>query len=237
MIRLLVGLGNPGPQYEHTRHNAGFWWIDEAAVRLKVPLAPEAGFFGTAGRTGRSIAGAPGVDGPVWLLQPMTFMNLSGRSVASLARFYKIAPAEVLVVHDELDLLPGQAKLKLGGSSAGHNGLKDITAQLGSPDYWRLRLGIGHPGVKAEVANWVLKKPSADDRAAIDAAIAQSLSALPRMLQGDMAGALAAIHAKPPRPKPPRPEGLPTHPGPAAATDPSRTPQAAESPREVRKPD
>ena len=143
MIRLLVGLGNPGPEYEATRHNAGFWFIDEVARALKVSLVPERSYFGLAAR-------ADTANGPLWLLRPMTLMNLSGKSVAALARFFKIEPAEILVVHDELDLLPGQAKMKFGGSHAGHNGLKDIQAQLG-PDYWRLRLGIGHPGVKAEV--------------------------------------------------------------------------------------
>jgi PTH1 family peptidyl-tRNA hydrolase len=134
----------------------------------------------------------------------MTFMNRSGVSVSSLARFFKIAPQEVLVVHDELDLQPGQAKLKFGGSAAGHNGLKDIHQLLGSQDYWRLRLGIGHPGVKAEVVDYVLKKPSAEHREAIARAIAQSLQALEPMLRGDMDRALALVHAQPQRPKPPR---------------------------------
>jgi PTH1 family peptidyl-tRNA hydrolase len=143
---------------------------------------------------------------PLWLLQPMTFMNLSGKSVASLARFFKIAPREMLVVHDELDLQPGQAKIKLGGSAAGHNGLKDIHAQLGSLDFWRLRLGIGHPGVKAEVVNYVLKKPSPEHRKAIDEAIDRSLESLELMLAGEMERAMMKVHAdKPPRPKPPRP--------------------------------
>jgi PTH1 family peptidyl-tRNA hydrolase len=137
----------------------------------------------------------------------MTFMNLSGKSVAALARFFKIAPEEILVAHDELDLLPGQVKLKLGGSHAGHNGLKDIHAQLGSPDYWRLRLGIGHPGVKAEVVNYVLRKPAPDQREAIEQSIQQSLGVLDLLLAGEMERAMMKIHAKPPRPKPPRPEG------------------------------
>jgi PTH1 family peptidyl-tRNA hydrolase len=135
----------------------------------------------------------------------MTFMNLSGKSVAALARFFKIDPGEILVAHDELDLLPGQAKMKLGGSHAGHNGLKDIQAQLGSADFWRLRLGIGHPGVKAEVVNYVLRKPLAEQREAIDKSIEQSAAALPLMLEGDMERALMKVHAKPPRPKPPKP--------------------------------
>jgi PTH1 family peptidyl-tRNA hydrolase len=136
----------------------------------------------------------------------MTYMNLSGKSVAALARFFKIAPDEILVAHDELDLMPGQVKLKLGGSHAGHNGLKDIHAQLGSPDYWRLRLGIGHPGVKAEVVNYVLRKPAPDQREAIEQSIQQSLGVLDLLLGGDMERAMMKIHAKPPRPKPPRPE-------------------------------
>jgi PTH1 family peptidyl-tRNA hydrolase len=202
MIRLLVGLGNPGAEYEFTRHNAGFWWIDAAARQLGAALQPERGYFGLVARVNRP-------DGPLWLLEPMTYMNLSGKSVAALARFFKIAPAEILVVHDELDLQPGQMKLKLGGSPAGHNGLKDIHAQLGTADYWRLRLGIGHPGVKAEVINYVLKKPSLEHREAIDKAIDLSLGALDLLLAGEMERAMMKIHAKPPRPKPPRPEPAP----------------------------
>jgi PTH1 family peptidyl-tRNA hydrolase len=198
-IRLLVGLGNPGAEYEATRHNAGFWWIDAVAAKLRATLQPERGYHGLVARVNR-----PGGE-PLWLLEPMTFMNVSGKSVAALARFYKIAPGEILVAHDELDLLPGQCKLKLGGSAAGHNGLKDIHAQLGTPDYWRLRLGIGHPGVKAEVINYVLRKPSAEHRSAIDQSIERSLSALDSILSGDMERAMMTVHAsKPPRPKPPR---------------------------------
>ena len=199
MIKLFVGLGNPGPDYEATRHNAGFWWIDALARELKVNLVPERSYYGLAGRT--SVNGQS-----VWLLQPQTFMNLSGKSVASLARFFKIQPEEILVVHDELDLPPGQVKLKRGGSHAGHNGLRDIHAQLGSPDYWRLRIGIGHPGEKSEVANWVLKKPAPDQRTLIEDSIAQSLKAHAVMLAGDMDKATLLVHTtKPPRPKPPRP--------------------------------
>ncbi|MED5622253.1 aminoacyl-tRNA hydrolase [Ideonella sp. BN130291] len=198
MIRLLVGLGNPGPEYDATRHNAGFWWVDEVARKLGATLLPDRGYHGLVARVNRP-------DGPVWLLEPQTYMNLSGKSVAALARFFKIAPEEVLVVHDELDLLPGQMKLKLGGSHAGHNGLKDIHAQLGSPDYWRLRLGIGHPGVKAEVINYVLRKPPLAERELIDKAIDRSLEALDLVLAGDMEKAMMKIHAKPPRPKQPKP--------------------------------
>lgn len=202
MIRLLVGLGNPGPEYDATRHNAGFWWLDAVAQRLKASLVPERSYFGLVARVNRP-------DGPLWLLEPMTFMNLSGKSVAALARFFKIAPNEILVAHDELDLMPGQMKMKLGGGHAGHNGLKDIHAQLGSADYWRLRLGIGHPGVKAEVIHYVLRRPPAEEREAIDKCIDQSLAALDLVLAGDMEKAMMKIHAKPPRPKPPKPAGEP----------------------------
>jgi peptidyl-tRNA hydrolase, PTH1 family len=198
MIRLLVGLGNPGPEYDDTRHNAGFWFIDAVARELKTSLAPERSYFGLVARVNLR-------EGPVWLLEPMTFMNLSGKSVGALARFFKIAPNEILVAHDELDLLPGQVKMKFGGSPAGHNGLKDIQAQLGSADFWRLRLGIGHPGIKAEVANYVLRKPMAEHREAIDKSIDQGVCALDLMLEGDMERALMKVHAKPPRPKPPKP--------------------------------
>ncbi len=206
-IKLLVGLGNPGPEYEATRHNAGFWWIDAVAARLRASLTPERHYHGLVARVNRH-----GGE-PLWLLQPMTFMNLSGKSVAALARFFKIAPGEILVAHDELDLQPGQVKLKLGGSAAGHNGLKDIHAQLGTLDYWRLRLGIGHPGVKAEVINYVLKKPSPEHREAIAQAIDRSLESLDLMLAGEMERAMMKVHAtKPPRPKPPRPADLPDEP-------------------------
>ena len=197
MIRLLVGLGNPGPEYEATRHNAGFWFIDAVARELKTRLAPERSYFGLVARVNLR-------EGPVWLLEPMTFMNLSGKSVGALARFFKIAPGEILVAHDELDLLPGQVKMKLGGSHAGHNGLKDIQDALGGADFWRLRLGIGHPGVKAEVVNYVLRKPTFEQHEAIDKSIAQGLSALDLLIEGDMERALMKVHAKPPRPKPPR---------------------------------
>jgi peptidyl-tRNA hydrolase, PTH1 family len=203
MIRLFVGLGNPGTEYEATRHNAGFWWIDALAAQLGAPLVPERGYQALVARVNRP-------EGPLWLMQPMTFMNRSGFSVATLARFFKIEPAQILVAHDELDLQPGQMKLKFGGSAAGHNGLKDIHGQLGTPDFWRLRLGIGHPGVKSEVIHWVLKKPSPDHRKAIDLTIERSLEALPLLLAGDMERALMKVHAQPPRPKPPRPPVAPT---------------------------
>jgi PTH1 family peptidyl-tRNA hydrolase len=203
MIKLFVGLGNPGPEYEATRHNAGFWWIDAVARALKVPLNMDKSYHGLVARTA--------VNGhTVWLLEPQTFMNLSGKSVAALARFFKIAPNEILVAHDELDIVPGEAKLKLGGSHAGHNGLRDIHAQLGTDDYWRLRLGVGHPGVKSEVVGWVLKKPSLDHRIAIEQGIDRALKALPHFLAGEMDKATMLVHtSKPPRPKHPKPMQAP----------------------------
>jgi peptidyl-tRNA hydrolase, PTH1 family len=198
MIRMLVGLGNPGPEYENTLHNAGFWWLDAAARKLGATLLPERGYHAMVGRVNRRVAD---VASPLWLLKPQTYMNLSGRSVAGLARFYKIEPEQILVVHDELDLQPGQLKLKQGGSAAGHNGLKDILAQLGQADFWRLRLGIGHPGVKAEVINYVLKKPSLEHREAIDQCIARSIESLDLLLAGEMARATMKLHTRPAPPK------------------------------------
>lgn len=202
MIKLFVGLGNPGPEYEATRHNAGFWWLDALARELKLSLVPEKAYHGRMARA--TLHGQQ-----FWLLAPQTFMNVSGRSVAALARFYKIAPEEILVAHDELDIVPGQAKLKFGGSHAGHNGLRDIHAQLGTGDYWRLRLGIGHPGVKSEVVDWVLRKPAPEQRTAIEDCIARTLNAFPALMAGEMEKAMLLVHtSKPPRAKPPRPEGV-----------------------------
>ena len=203
MIRLFVGLGNPGSEYDGTRHNAGFWYLDALSRELKTPVVMDKNYHGLVGRT--TVNGQA-----VWLLEPQTYMNLCGKSVAGLARFFKIQPEEILVAHDELDLPPGEAKLKLGGSHAGHNGLRDIHAQLGSDRYWRLRLGVGHPGVKAEVVHWVLKKPSLDHRIAIDQTIDRAIKALPHLLTGSMDKATMQIHtSKPPRPKLPKPAPLP----------------------------
>jgi len=202
MIKLFVGLGNPGTEYEATRHNAGFWWVDALARELKLSLVADRSYHGLLARGN--------VNGQtVWLLEPQTYMNLSGKSVGALVRFFKIAPQDILVVHDELDVPPGQAKLKFGGGHGGHNGLRDIHAQLGTGDYWRLRLGIGHPGDKNEVADWVLKKPAPADREAIEGCVARTLKAAPELLAGDMPKATLVVHThKPPRPKPPRPEGV-----------------------------
>jgi PTH1 family peptidyl-tRNA hydrolase len=201
MIKLFVGLGNPGTEYEATRHNAGFWWVEALARELKVTLVADKGYHGLVART--NVHGQT-----IWLLEPRTFMNLSGKSVAALSRFFKIQPDEILVAHDELDIVPGQAKLKFGGSHAGHNGLRDIHAQLGTDDYWRLRIGIGHPGVKSEVTGWVLQKPAPEQRTLIEECVTRTLKAAPALMAGEMEKATLIVHtSKPPRPKPPRPEG------------------------------
>ncbi len=189
-IRLFVGLGNPGPQYEATRHNAGFWWLDRVARDAGAHLTAETKFFGLAARLrshGRE----------AWLLEPMTFMNASGRGVAALARFYKIAPEEILVVHDELDLPPGQARLKLGGGHGGHNGLKDIAVHLGTPDFWRLRLGIGHPGDKIAVVGYVLHPPAREEADRIGEAIERSATLLPLLIDGSFDAAMLKLHTRP----------------------------------------
>ncbi len=208
MIRLLVGLGNPGPDYDGTRHNAGFAWVDAVARQLGAGWVAERAYQAQVARVNQARVNQarPGRDEPLWLLKPMTYMNLSGRSVAGLAKFYKIAPCDILVVHDELDLLPGQMKLKQGGGAAGHNGLKDILAQLGSPDFWRLRLGIGHPGVRDEVAAWVLRRAPSDEREATEGCIARSLETLDLLLDGAMDRAMMKIH---PRPAPAKPAKVP----------------------------
>ena len=194
-IRLVVGLGNPGKDYERPRHNAGFWLVERFAVQSGVALRKDGKYQALVGRM---------PDNGAWLVQPQSFMNASGRAVQMLAGFFKIQPAEILVVHDELDFEPGTAKIKQGGGIAGHNGLKDISQRLGSHDYWRLRLGIGHPGEKNAVADYVLQKPSAEDRTDIDEAIGRSIEILPLCLSGDMQGAMQKLHSveKPKKAKP-----------------------------------
>lgn len=186
-LRLVVGLGNPGKQYEDTRHNAGFWWLEALARELGVTLRPEPKYFGRLGKW-------VGAHGEIWLLCPDTFMNLSGKSVGSLSRFYKIAPESILVAHDELDLLPGVAKLKHGGGHGGQNGLKDIHAQLGSANYWRLRIGIGHPGAKEAVTGHVLGKPPLAERELMLDAIQSALTVWPELATGNFAAAQLKLH-------------------------------------------
>ena len=190
-IRLIVGLGNPGPEYEQTRHNAGFWLVDNLANGVaRCRLTRESRYQALVAKT--SIAGSE-----VWLLEPQTFMNRSGLSVGTLARFFKIAPEEILVVHDELDLAPGVAKIKKGGSSGGHNGLKDITAAIGTQDYWRLRIGIGHPrqlNVQHDVVDYVLHRPRKEEQALIDEAIANSVDVIPLLCEGKFEAAMMRLH-------------------------------------------
>ena len=190
-IRLIVGLGNPGPEYEQTRHNAGFWLVDNLANSLPgTRLQRDSRYNAMLAKT--SIAGKE-----VWLLEPLTFMNRSGQSVGALARFFKIAADEVLVVHDELDLMPGIARLKKGGSAGGHNGLKDITAALGTQDYWRLRLGIGHPrtlSLQQQVADFVLHRSRREDQELIEQAIEKSLQVMPQIVEGKFEVATMKLH-------------------------------------------
>ena len=187
-IKLFVGLGNPGEKYEATRHNVGFWWVDQLAAATNSKLTLDAKFFGIAGKLN------PTSD--TWLIKPTTFMNASGKSVAALAKYYKITPAQILVIHDDLDLQPSSAKLKKGGGHGGHNGLKDITAALGTADFWRLRLGIGHPGDRNEVVNFVLKPPLKDEQTAIEHSIDNSLQVVTQLLNGDFEGAMLKLHTK-----------------------------------------
>ena len=192
-IQLIVGLGNPGNEYSKTRHNAGFWWVDLLCAQSNSRLNQESKFFGQAGKLNFSSATSkPSQD--VWLLKPDTFMNASGRAVSALSKFYKIPPQAILVIHDELDLPVGVSKLKKGGGHGGHNGLRDIIAALGTPDFWRLRMGIGHPGKSEEVVNFVLRAPSLNEMNAIESSMDQSLLVLPLLLQGDFEQAMLRLH-------------------------------------------
>lgn len=187
-MRLVVGLGNPGRQYELTRHNAGFWWVDSLADELSLGLASEARFHGEVGRYKQA-------DVDCWLLKPSTFMNESGRAVRALCDFYKIAVSDVLIAHDELDLSPGVIKLKKGGGVAGHNGLRDVAAHLG-PDFWRLRIGIGHPGERAQVANYVLAPPRKEEAELISAALERSLVIWPQLMRDEFEAAMHKLHTR-----------------------------------------
>jgi peptidyl-tRNA hydrolase, PTH1 family len=187
-IKLFVGLGNPGDKYETTRHNAGFLWVEQIAAQTNSKFALEAKFLGLVSKLN------PTSD--TWLLKPTTFMNASGKAVAALANYYKISPAEILVIHDELDLPVGSVKLKFGGGHGGHNGLKDITAALGTGDFWRLRLGIGHPGDRNEVINYVLKAPTKQENDALQANIHEACSVVPLLLKGEFESAMQKLHTK-----------------------------------------
>ena len=187
-IKLFVGLGNPGDKYENTRHNAGFWWVDAACAFTNSKVILESKFFGVAGKLN------PTSD--TWLLKPTTFMNASGKAVAALAQYYKILPEQILVIHDELDLPTGGVKLKIGGGHGGHNGLKDIAAALDTPNFWRLRLGIGHPGERNEVVNFVLKAPPKDEKNVINGCIDDSINLMPLLQSGDFEAAMLKLHTK-----------------------------------------
>ena len=194
-IRLLVGLGNPGKEYERTRHNAGFWLVEKCAQAGGFALRKDPKFKALVGKN---------ADG-VWFLLPQSFMNLSGQPVQMLAGFFKIKPEEILVVHDELDFDAGTARLKQGGGIAGHNGLRDISQRLASHDYWRLRLGVGKPPAGTEGGDYVLQKPSAEDRTAIDGAIDRAIAVLPQILAGDFQSAMNKLHTEEPKkPAPPK---------------------------------
>jgi PTH1 family peptidyl-tRNA hydrolase len=187
-LRLIVGLGNPGAGYAETRHNAGFWFCERLANDLKVSFGKESRYHGWV---------ANAREAGIWLLMPATYMNDSGRAVQALAHFYRIQPAEMLIVHDELDLPPGRAQLRFGGGLGGHNGLKSLTSHLGTQDYWRLRIGVGHPGDRNEVVNYVLKPPRNEEREAIDTAIDRALLAWPQLAKADFNAATQRINTRP----------------------------------------
>ena len=188
-IKLIVGLGNPGPKYSETRHNAGFWFVDDLASQYRSRFLPEKKFHGEVARINLE-----GKD--IWLLKPETYMNRSGLSVVSLAAFYKIAAENILVAHDEIDLKAGTARLKSGGGHGGHNGLRDIISHLGSKDFQRLRIGVDHPGSKDQVVDYVLKRPDSKDRQAIEDSINDALRVMPKVAAGEWEKALHQLHTK-----------------------------------------
>ncbi|MCU7835065.1 MAG: aminoacyl-tRNA hydrolase [gamma proteobacterium symbiont of Taylorina sp.] len=188
-IQIIAGLGNPGNEYEKTRHNAGFWFIDHLISRYNISLKNESKFFGAVGKL--NIASQS-----IWIIKPTTFMNKSGQAIARLAQFYKILPEQILVVHDELDLSPGVVKLKKSGGHGGHNGLRDSIAQLASKDFYRLRFGIGHPGNKEQVVGFVLGKTPQSEKILIESAIDKSIDSIELIVQGDMQKAMNQLHSK-----------------------------------------
>lgn len=190
-ITVIAGLGNPGKEYAHTRHNAGFWLLDALAQQCAASWRTDKAYNADIAKI--TLAGQS-----LWLIKPLTFMNLSGHAVVPLMRFYRLHPESLLVAHDELDILPGEVRLKQGGGNGGHNGLKDIQAQLGTPNFWRLRLGIGHPRslqLQQEVVNFVLARAPAAQQVAIDEAQAACLNSLPGIIGGQKAPFEAAIRS------------------------------------------
>jgi PTH1 family peptidyl-tRNA hydrolase len=186
-FKLLVGLGNPTAQYEKTRHNAGFWFLDEVAAQHRLPFRSEQRFHGLTARLELN-------GDMVFLLKPTTYMNRSGLSVGALAKFFRIAPPNILVAHDDLDLPPGVVRLKRGGGHGGHNGLRDLVANLGSADFYRLRFGIGHPGDRAAVVSYVLNTPSAEENKIISGAIARVMPIFPNLLAGKLDSVMNQLH-------------------------------------------
>lgn len=192
-IRLIVGLGNIGAEYERTRHNAGFWFVDAIAAKARVSFTHERKFHGDTARLRDA-------SHELWLLKPTTYMNRSGQSVVALALYYKILPTQILVVHDEVDLPPGVVKVKRGGGTAGHNGLKDIQAKLTTPDFWRLRIGVGHPRalqLTQEVADFVLHQPSREHLQQIEDSMGRALDVVPQLVQGQFERAMMQLHRAP----------------------------------------
>ena len=186
-LRLIVGLGNPGPEYARTRHNAGFRFVDELAAKAGASFRLDSKLFGETARV--DIAGQP-----VWLLKPATFMNLSGKSVTAALRFWKFEPEQALLAHDELDLPPGVARLKFDGGHGGQNGLRDTMKLLGHGKFHRLRIGIGHPGSKDKVTPWVLGRANADDDILIGRAIDDAINVLPLAMDGNFMDAMTKLH-------------------------------------------
>ena len=191
-IQLIVGLGNIGQEYAQTRHNAGWWMLDELAATWGASFREDKKYYA-------EVAKANTPQGEVWLMKPSTYMNKSGQAVGALANFFKIPVSDLLVLHDELDIPPGHVRLKKGGGNGGHNGLKDIQAKMGSADFWRVRLGIGHPGDRNLVSGFVLNKPSRDDREAIDDAIWRTRCEINDTLSGDMEAAMRVLHSNNPK--------------------------------------
>ena len=191
-IQLIVGLGNIGQEYAQTRHNAGWWMLDELAATWGASFREDKKYYA-------EVAKANTPQGEVWLMKPSTYMNKSGQAVGALANFFKIPVSDLLVLHDELDIPPGHVLLKKGGGNGGHNGLKDIQAKMGSADFWRVRLGIGHPGDRNLVSGFVLNKPSRDDREAIDDAIWRTRCEINDILSGDMEAAMRVLHSNNPK--------------------------------------
>ena len=224
-MKLIVGLGNPGDKYKVTRHNAGFWLVERLAAQSGTVLRKDGKFQALVGR--HEASGA-------WLMLPQSYMNSSGRPVQMMSSFFKIAPADIVVIHDELDLPPGTAKLKQGGGMAGHNGLKDISARLGSHEYWRLRVGIGRPADRQAGIDFVLNRPAQDERTAIDAAIERSLEVMPLVLAGDLQGAMLKLHTQEQETASARPDRV-AAPAPADKPQPATVAPAEKPQRSVEK--